>query len=125
MRDRHESNDLGDYDVLDDADSLDSTGPPGEDPLDRGVASPEHWSAAMRPDAGNESLDEQLAEEEPDPAAEEDPDLDDAADAGEAWPRAGRLVEDDDDLTADDAGVAGGAASAEEAAVHLTDDTDG
>ena len=43
---RHESEDLEDYEVLDSSDTL--TGPPGDDPLDRGVATPERWSAPIR-----------------------------------------------------------------------------
>jgi hypothetical protein len=148
---RHESADLEDYEVEDASDTL--TGDPGDDPLDRGVAAPQRWSAGMRygTTAGEqqdgESLDSLLAEEEPDTpfdlddedpedfaddpdAAEEDLDgllLDDGPDA-----RAGRLVADDEgahpdteaDLVARDAGIDGGAASAEEAAVHVVDEDD-
>jgi hypothetical protein len=124
---RHESADLEDYDVQDGSDSLD--GDPGDDPLDRGVVPPERWSAAMRygttaaEQEEGESLDERLAEEEPDSlGADDDPD-----------PRAGRLVAEgdaadaadaaeDDDLEARDAGIDGGAATAEEAAVHVVND---
>jgi hypothetical protein len=121
---RHESADLEDYDVQDGSDSLD--GDPGDDPLDRGVAPPERWSAAMRfgttaeEQEDGESLDQRLAEEEPDSLGlDDDPD-----------PRAGRLVAEDetadaseeDDLEAQDAGIDGGAATAEEAAVHVVDD---
>jgi hypothetical protein len=121
---RHESADLEDYDVQDGSDSLD--GDPGDDPLDRGVAPPERWSAAMRfgttaeEQEDGESLDQRLAEEEPDSLGfDDDPD-----------PRAGRLVAEDetadaseeDDLEAEDAGIDGGAATAEEAAVHVVDD---
>jgi Family of unknown function (DUF5709) len=152
---RHESADLEDYDVQDTSDTLD--GDPGQDPLDRGVAPPQRWSAGMRygttaaEQEDGESLDQLLAEEEPDipdgyaeqdeeePAAgrgededagDEDVDgllLDDGPD-----PRAGRLVAEDEgvrpdaeaDLVATDAGVDGGAASAEEAAVHVVPDDD-
>ena len=148
---RHESADLEDYEVLDASDTLD--GEPGDDPLDRGVATPERWSAGMRfgttaaEQQEGESLDRLLAEEEPDTAfdaddeeqwdsagdedvADEDLDgllLDDGAD-----PRAGRLVAEDEgahpddeaDLVARDVGVDGGAASAEEAAIHVVDDDD-
>ncbi|HMH91295.1 MAG TPA: DUF5709 domain-containing protein [Streptosporangiaceae bacterium] len=121
---RHESADLEDYDVQDGSDSLD--GDPGDDPLDRGVVPPERWSAAMRSGTtaaeqeDGESLDQRLAEEEPDSL-----ELDDDPD-----PRAGRLVAEDetddaaeaDDLEAHDAGIDGGAATAEEAAVHVVDD---
>ncbi len=65
---RHESEDLADYEVLDSSDTL--LGPPGDDPLDRGVAAPERWSGPIRTGAtaneqrAGESLDELLAEEE-------------------------------------------------------------
>jgi hypothetical protein len=148
---RHESADLEDYEVEDASDTL--TGDPGDDPLDRGVAAPERWSAGMQfgttagEQQGGESLDALLAEEEPDTPADlddEDPEdfagdpdvadedldgllLDDGPD-----PRAGRLVADDEgahpdteaDLVAHDAGIDGGAASAEEAAVHVVDEDD-
>jgi Family of unknown function (DUF5709) len=148
---RHESEDLEDYEVLDSTDTLD--GPPGDDPLDRGVATPERWSAGVRfgtttdEEQAGESLDQLLAEEEPDVAfdaddeepsdaaededlADEDIDgllLDDGPD-----PRAGRLVAEDEgahadteeDLVATDAGIDGGGATAEEAAVHVVEEDD-
>ena len=148
---RHESADLEDYETRDPYDTLD--GRPGDDPLDRGVAPPERWSAGIRygttaeeQDRG-ESLDQLLAEEEPDvtpdidderledisgdeDAADEDVDgllLDDGPD-----PRAGRLVAEDEgahpdeeaDLVARDAGIDGGGATAEEAAIHVVEDDD-
>ena len=73
---QHESADLRDYEVDDASDTLD--GDPGDDPLDRGVVPPQHWSAAMRSElaaedqGGRESLDQLLAEEEPDIGAEPD-----------------------------------------------------
>ena len=144
---RPESADLTDYEVLDASDTLD--GDPGDDPLDRGVATPQRWSAAIRQGstAAGESLDQLLAEEEPDVAGEwddepaegpgddedasdEDVDgllLDDGPD-----PRAGRLVAEDEgahpdeeaDLVARDTGIDGGGATAEEAAMHVVDDDD-
>ena len=67
---RHESADLDDYSVQEPADSLTGQpGEPGDDPLDRGIAPPERWSSVIRTgsDAGEqESLDQLLAEEEPD-----------------------------------------------------------
>ncbi len=143
---RPESADLTDYEVLDASDTLD--GDPGDDPLDRGVAAPQRWSAAIRHGStaaeqqAGESLDQLLAEEEPDVtgeiddepvgdiAGDEDVDgllLDDGPD-----PRAGRLVAEDEgahpdeeaDLVARDAGIDGGAATAEEAAMHVVDDDD-
>ena len=154
---RHESSDLEDYDLQEPSDSL--SGDPGYDPLDRGVAPPERWSAGIRygvtagEQADGESLDQLLAEEEPDEGAdlvEDEPeDLEDQeeieqdADAADEDldglllddgpdPRAGRLVAEDEgahpdeeeDLVARDAGFAGGATSAEEAAMHVVDEDD-
>ena len=131
---RHESADLQDYEVLDGGDTL--NGAPGDDPLDRGVVPPGHWSAAMRfgttaaEQETGESLDQLLAEEEPDTGfGEEEPDgWDENAPEEDIArlplepgpdPRAGRLVSngDDDDLASDE-GIDGGGASAEEAAIH-------
>jgi len=137
--------------VEDASDTL--TGDPGDDPLDRGVAPPERWSAGMRSGTtageqqAGESLDELLAEEEPDtPSDVDDEDPEDLADDPDAAeedldglllddgpdPRSGRLVADDEgahpdteaDLVAHDAGIDGGAATAEEAAVHVVDEDD-
>jgi hypothetical protein len=152
---RHESEDLEDYEVQDSTDTLD--GPPGDDPLDRGVVPPERWSGDIRrgDQAGeSESLDQLLAEEEPDDTLEltedeledddEEPeDLDEDDDAGDEDvdglllddgpdPRAGRLVAEDEgahpdeeeDLVASDVGIDGGAATAEEAAMHVVEEDD-
>jgi Family of unknown function (DUF5709) len=147
---RHESEDLEDYEVLDATDTLD--GSPGDDPLDRGIATPDRWSAGIRyaeeGEEESESLDELLSEEEPDVA--DDPDADewdenateedverDERDEG-ADLRAGRLVSEDeqvdddgdtsatveDELVARDAGIDGGGATAEEAAIHVIDGSD-
>jgi Family of unknown function (DUF5709) len=150
---RHESADLTDYSVQEPSDSLTGQpGEPGDDPLDRGIAPPERWSAGMRfgstadEQASGESLDDLLAEEEPDITAGDDDDLpedlDDDEEADEYVdglllddgpdPRAGRLVAQDEgahpdeeaDLVARDVGVDDGAASAEEAALHVVDDDD-
>ncbi len=152
---RHESADLEDYEVLDATDTLD--GAPGDDPLDRGVATPERWSAAMRfgstgaEQATGESVDELLAEEEPDLGFGDDEradvgwdenatdqDIDRLRHSDGPDPRAGRLtLEDDgdydaadyssdDELVARDAGIDGGGATAEEAAMHeIADDDSG
>jgi hypothetical protein len=145
----HESQDLEDYEVLDANDTLD--GNPGDDPLDRGVAAPDRWSAgtryALEGEENSESLDELLSEEEPDEAVDDDEDSwDENETDGDVTrlerdddpdPRAGRLAateadvygEDDDvpaiqdgELLASDTGIDGGAATAEEAAVHVIDD---
>jgi len=159
---RHESEDLSDYETLDANDTL--IGRPGDDPLDRGVATPDRWSAgtryALEGEEDSESLDELLDEEEPDIDADDEEDEDDGEDDGEDeetefWDenatgydvrrferddepdmRSGRLAyteadvygEDDvpavqdDELVAEDTGIDGGAATAEEAAVHVIGD---
>jgi hypothetical protein len=67
---RHISEDLTDYEVLDSFDTLADA--PGDDPLDRGLATPERWSAAMKFGSTAEeqqvgaSLDRQLGWESPD-----------------------------------------------------------
>jgi hypothetical protein len=152
---RHESEDLEDYTVLDSSDTL--AGAPGDDPLDRGVATPERWSAVMRfgstaaEQQAGESLDQLLAEEDPDEGLEPEDDRPDDvlwdgnasdddiarfADADGPDPRAGRLVTTaaddtwdvyrawDTNATARDMGIDGGGATAEEAALHYLEDGD-
>lgn len=152
---RHESEDLEDYTVLDSSDTL--AGAPGDDPLDRGVATPERWSAVMRfgstaeEQLAGESLDQLLAEEDPDEGLEPDDDRPDDvlwdgnaseddiarfAGADGPDPRAGRLITPaaddawdvyrawDTDATARDVGIDGGGATAEEAALHYQEDGD-
>jgi len=151
---QHESEDLEDYEVLDSSDTL--AGPPGDDPLDRGVATPERWSAPIRSggtadeQADGQSLDELLAEEEPDIGTEGySSSSNDEAGVDENAPgydvrrllrgegpdrRAGRLASenrDDEDIDATggeavgaDAGIDSGGATAEEAAVHVLDEED-
>lgn len=112
-----------------------------EDALDEGYSPPEqpYGPGAFGPP---ESLDQMLAEEESDPAAQINVLLDndeqqrsDEAELEAEFPgwdevgraRAGRLVAPDQgfgedneaELVAEDVGVSGGAASAEEAAVHI------
>ncbi len=105
-----------------------------DDPLDEGYSPPEREPAHLRHGVTREemrqgeTLDERLAEEEPDvdPYA-------DVNDYGTADPRAGRLVAPDEgygedeekDEVAEDVGIDGGAASAEEAAVHVIDSEEG
>jgi hypothetical protein len=103
-----------------------------EEPYDTGYSPPEHRPVATRygttdrEQAEGESLDQRLAEEEPD-VTDVGPDFPGDDDFSEAEPRAGRLVAPDegahDDEEAEeiavDAGRAGSAASAEEAAVHV------
>jgi hypothetical protein len=119
-----------------------------EEPLDEGYSPPEKWSAAQG--RGNTPLEEELGTTidervetevpEPDPyeqaQAETEPhDGDDdwiADEQAEAvgGDRAGRLVDPDEgvredtekDLVAEDVGIDGAGASAEEAAVHSVDE---
>ncbi|HEY7144582.1 MAG TPA: DUF5709 domain-containing protein [Streptosporangiaceae bacterium] len=133
--------DPDDYDTEDDGllDASDTLeGDPGDDPLDTGIAPPDRWSAGEgfgstpAEERQGESLDRLLAEEEPEPDPYAESDLPGDAPLGryEPEPRAGRLVADDEgahageeaDLVARDAGIDGGAATAEEAAVHVEDE---
>jgi hypothetical protein len=115
-----------------------------DDALDEGFSPPEqpYGPGAFGP---SETMDQMLAEEEPDPAARiyvlldaDEQQRDDDAEREAEFPessevgrvRAGRLVAPDwgfgedteAELVAEDAGISGGAASAEEAAVHIIED---
>ena len=141
-----DATDTEDWEVLDPADTLEAD--PGDDPLDTGIVMPDHWSAGLRRaaagDEDTESLDELLAEEEPDtPVGPEESWDENATDldvtryerSEDTDPRAGRLAATDeeayengdvslrleDELVARDSGIDGGAATAEEAAVHVVD----
>jgi len=117
----------GDADQLPKEDTLEQRGV--DDLLDEGYTVPErdrsnHWGETAWEEVHGESLDQRLAEEEPE-VWEQTPRP--SGDREEL--RAGRLVGDDGALDAGvndefaiDAGVAGGAASAEEAAVHLIEE---
>jgi hypothetical protein len=107
------------------------------EPLDEGYSPPEKWSAGegygntpYEEEVG-ESLDQRIAQEEPEPdpyeaAAHEDENVE--GEVGDQ--RAGRLVDEnrgigpdeEKDLVGEDVGIDGAAASAEEAAVHVVDD---
>src|ERR1700755_1791920 len=137
---------LEDDGVLDASDTL--SGDAVEDPLDVGIVAADHWAGADRfgttaaEQRAGEPLDQLLAQEEPDidPYAETDVDDEDELTRRgyEREPRSGRLADDDGygddggcgedeqaDLVAWDAGVDGGGASAEEAAMHIVDDPNG
>lgn len=119
------------------SDTLDDRGV--DDVLDEGYSPPDREPAHLRhPHEVDEpeTLDERLAEEEPD--VPQDPDDADDADAsgtdGEdeiGDDRAGRLIaqdegsgdDEDAELWATDAGIDGAGASAEEAAMHVIDDS--
>jgi hypothetical protein len=128
-------------DQLQPDDTLDERGV--DDVLDEGMSPPERPSREMargttaREDAEGETLEERLEQEEPDPGAQidhtagapaeyaaedEEGDPTDRLEVGAE--RTGRLVASDDgvDGDADDAGIDGAAASAEEAAVHTVED---
>lgn len=117
--------------------SLDDRGV--EDVLDEGYTTAENYSPLIR-EGEHESLDERLAEEipEPDPYVEpreEDnltvrDELENLDDGEVGDERAGRLVDPnqgigpdlDKDMIGAEVGIDGGAASAEEAAVHVVPD---
>jgi len=120
----------GDADQLPAEDTLVGRGV--DDLLDEGYSPPErprpasaHWGETPWEESRGETLDQRVAQEEPE--VWEEPDR--APDPSREPDRAGRLLEDDDavesggnDQFAVDAGVDGGAASAEEAAVHIVDE---
>lgn len=119
-------------DQLQPSDTLDDRGV--EDVLDEGYSPPEREPDHLRhPHEADEpeSLDERLAEEEPDVGANLDVESDDNLDDGEVGDaRSGRLIaqdegaadDEDSELWATDAGIDGAGASAEEAAMHTIDD---
>ena len=135
----------GDYSVDDEDQPSNIDGvddPDVEDELDRGYSPPERYSAGQGygntpyEEATGESLDQRVAQEDPetDPYAAadgDDPDDEDLDDGEVGDARAGRLVDPDEglgedtepDLVAEDVGIDGAAASAEEAAVHIVDDS--
>ncbi|MFI6827682.1 MULTISPECIES: DUF5709 domain-containing protein [unclassified Kribbella] len=132
-REDYGSYSVDDEDQLQPTDTLNDRGV--DDLLDEGYSPPEKWSAGegfgTTPDEAvqGESLDQRIAQEEPD----SDPYAEDGEDVGGpevGVVRSGRLVapdegahsDDDDELVAEDVGFDGAAASAEEAAVHVVDD---
>ena len=143
------SSDNGDQEIyggysVDDEDqpgNIDDLGDPTvADELDRGYSPPEKYSAGQGygntpwEEEHREGIDQRLAQEEPepDPYAETDDQFDDVslADGEVGDVRAGRLVDVDQglgedqekDLVGDDVGIDDGAASAEEAAMHVVED---
>ncbi|SDJ01628.1 hypothetical protein SAMN05444157_1296 [Frankineae bacterium MT45] len=126
-----ESDDLyaggyGGAEQFDPSDTL--TGDNTEDPLDAGYTVPDRepkatrYGTTAREQEAGESLDQRLAEEEPD--------IDDDVAFTDVEERAGRLVapdegsgfDDETDAIATDVGRAGYASSAEEAAIHIIND---
>ncbi len=104
------------------------------DVLDEGYSPPESYSAAER--FGNtaaemregETLDQRIAQEEPDVSSDPSDEFLDDGEVGSQ--RAGRLVDPDGgigpdhdaELIGEDVGIDGAGASAEEAAVHIIED---
>lgn len=120
-------------DQLQPEDTLDDRGV--KDVLDEGISPPERprgvtaKGVTAREELEGETIDERLAQEEPEVWEEsgEDPDADvlDGPVAGEVGDeRTGRLLADDshDDRFAVDEGIDGAGASAEEAAVHTIEE---
>lgn len=121
--------------VLEAQDSLVDRGV--DDVLDEGWSAPERplgveeWGTTGAEEAAGESLDRRLAREVPERVVEDGDGLGDTRDTdGELVDdevgddRSGRLSARDGDLVAEDVGIDGAAASAEEAAVHLVRDSE-
>jgi hypothetical protein len=120
-------------DQLQPYDSLDDRGV--DDVLDEGFSPPEREPDHLRHPEGGESLETRIEEEEPEvwAGAEEESDADivDGDVGGEVGAeRSGRLVAPDEgvhedvegDLVAEDEGIDGAGASAEEAAMHTIEE---
>jgi hypothetical protein len=128
--------------VLEPEDTLDDRGV--DSAFDEGYSPPErplganHYGVTAAEQRAGESLDQRLAEEEPEIDEEFGDGIGDYAGNGEPIDpesgayRSGRLVShdagvplepgEDADMWASDVGIDGGAASAEEAAMHVVDD---
>ena len=116
-----------DQDQLQPQDNLEDRGV--DDFLDEGYSPPERPSHVTRYGDDRETLDERLAEEEPE--VWQRPETTEYVDDGEVGDqRAGRLVDPnggigedtDSELVGEDVGIDGAGASAEEAAVHVIPD---
>jgi hypothetical protein len=124
-------------DQLQPDDTLDERGV--DDVLDEGMSPPERPSREMsrgitaREDAEGETLEDRLEQEEDDPSTRIDYSAEEPGDEENADPsdgfevgdeRSGRLTQsdDDDDDTAEEVGIDGAAASAEEAAMHTVEE---
>lgn len=104
-------------DQLQPQDTLDDRGV--DDVLDEGYSPPDHDPKHR----AHNTLDERLAEEEPEAPPEYGDQEDDPAPPGSVGDeRAGRLAPGENDVTGQDVGIDGGAASAEEAAMHVIDE---
>jgi hypothetical protein len=136
MRSEHDGTDPQTLQTVSDTLSGDiDDDPAGYSPADRPWVSTD-WGTTEREEEAGESLDGRLARELPDGAGDTGDGIGDAADTdGEllddevGGERAGRLgdtgdgvVDTDDELYAEDEGIDGAGASAEEAAVHVVGD---
>src|SRR6266540_3564960 len=99
--------------VLDASDTLDDDRV--ADPLDTGIAAADRWAGANR--FGTTPAEERAGESLEQLLAEEEPDVDPYTDAADG-------EDEEADAVARDIGVDAGAASAEEAAMHVVDDPD-
>ena len=124
---------MSNSDQIQPEDSLDDRGV--DDVLDEGFSPPERETDHLRHPEGGESLDERLADEEPEvwarDEAEQDADIVDGDVGGEVGGRrTGRLMAPDEgagedvdaEMFAQDEGIDGAGASAEEAAMHTIED---
>ena len=104
-----------------------------EDTLDEGYTTPENWSALQG--FGNtvaemqqgETLEQRVAQEQPEVVPDDRPWNPDGEDREVGGRRAGRLVDARDgsgESFGEDVGIDGGAASAEEAAMHIIEPED-
>lgn len=120
-------------DQLQPEDTLDDRGV--DDVLDEGISPPEHYrgvtakGVTAREELEGETLDERVRQEEPEVWAEveqeADADILDGPVGGEVGQdRTGRLLAEgaDDDRFAEDEGIDGAGASAEEAAIHTIEE---
>lgn len=112
----------------------------GGDVLDEGIVPPDKWSEDMREQLGdhpeNDTIDQRLRDEQPEVGLDDDgssaefPQGDFLDDGEVGTERSGRLAEPtaagapdtEPDLVSEDVGIDGGAAGAEEAAVHVVDE---
>lgn len=134
----NESNfDLGPMDgYADQAQAADDvTGETYENMLDQGFTTPEREPNVERWENEHETLDERLEEEVPDVAPDSaygnpdgvpspDDEFDDTRVGRVVAPDEGLAEDRESELVAEDDGFAGGASSAEEAALHFTDGRD-
>jgi hypothetical protein len=131
----YEGYSVDDEDQLQPDDSLVDRGV--DDVLDEGYTAPEKWSAGegygntQLEEEQGETLDQRIAQEEPEPDPYEEAAIEAENVGGEVGEeRAGRLLAEDEgispdedaDLYAEDVGIDGAAASSEEAAVHVIDE---